>query len=985
MRRVEIRPFPTRSVAALLGLFLLAGPAVALDPTRRGSQYVTDLFEEELPQASVHAIYQSRDGYLWIATYRGLVRFDGVRFRLLEAPPATRLSERGVTSIAEDGAGVLYAGAAGDGLLRVKRGRLEIAPESQSLPSPFVQVLFRDRSGALWVGTKQGAAVLRGGRAEVQGKETGLWGVSIRAFAETADGILWAGLEDGRFRYLSGGVWTDAFSAEQSKKALAVTSLLAEGEGLLIGTYGGLLYRDGGGRITAYGPDEGLTNTRVRALHRDRDGKVWVGTGGGGLGRLTDGPLEMLTAENGLANDFVRSIAEDREGNLWVGTNGGLVRMEDGAFIGITRWQGLNGNFVRTVSEDAGGRILVGSDGGGLQLVSEGRVSPLPGSDALPSRFVRSLAVAPDALWVGMGDAGVVRMSGRAIRVFGLAEGLPSLATRMVLVARNGTVWAATDKGLARFEGGRFERVDGAPALEGRVVALLEGRDGTLWAGTYEQGLVGLKDGKTTVLTEKEGLAGTTVFDLREDADGTLWIGTASGLSRLKDGKLRSLSSKEGLASPTIFSILEDGLGNFWLSSDQGVMRVPRSEIEGIFSGSRTTVRCRLFGRADGLPSRQCNGDNQPAAWRSKDGRLWFATARGLAVVDPRKLTSGGIPPPVLVEGLVVDGRVVAAEGATSISPRARRLEFDFAVLSFRSPENLSVRYRLEGFDEGWREAGNGRRATYTSLPPGTYTFRVIAASADGTSNHTGASLEILVLPFVYGTWWFRASLLALGLAVGLWALRALRRWQERREEKLNRLIEEKTRDLAEAKERAEEANRRLEKMLRHDLLTDVANRLHFNEMLQTEWRRARRSGDSLAVVFFDIDYFKPFNDAFGHQAGDECLRRVAAVLADGFQRAGSLVARWGGEEFVVLLPSTDLESAARAAQRILENLDALAIPHVAPAPGQTVTISAGVAATIPGEGTAESLLAAADAALYEAKRTGRNRVVRSREPADRG
>ena len=730
--------------------------------------------------------------------------------------------------------------------------------------------------------------------------------------------------------------------------------------------------------MTPFASGPGQASPRVRALHRDRDGSVWVGTGGGGIGRLSPGGLEMLTTANGLANDFVRSIGEDREGNLWIGTNGGLVRLENGLFVGFTEWQGLTGNFVRTVIEDSRGRILAGSDGGGLQEIADGRVRALPGAESVPSRFIRSLAEAQDALWVGTGDAGVARLSGGKTRNFGLADGLPSLATRMVLSTRSGAVWVATDKGLVRLQGERFLRTEGVPALDGRVVALLEGRDGTLWAGTYEQGLVGLRGTTVTHLVEKDGLAGTTVFALHEDEDGTLWITTASGLSRLKAGALQSLGSREGLASPILFSILDDGLGNFWFSSDQGVMKVPRSDVEEVLDGKRPAVRCRLFGHADGLPSRQCNGDNQPAAWRARDGRLWFPTARGIAMVDPSKLAGGRLKPPVLVERLLVDGRAVGRDEARTIPRRARRLEFEFAVLSFGAPDSLSVRYRLEGFDDAWRDAGNLRKVTYTSLPPGPYVFRVSAASNEGWVGEASASYDLTIQPYVTETWGFRAGAVALGIAFAWGLFRTLSRWQYRREEKLNALIEAKTRDLAEAKERAEEANRRLEALLRHDLLTGVANRLHFNETLEAEWRRARRTGDRLGVAFFDIDRFKAYNDAFGHQAGDECLRRVATVLADGFRRAGNVVARWGGEEVVVLLPSSDVEGAAAAAQRIVDALAALAIPHVVPSPGSVVTVSAGVAAVVPGEGAPEVLLAAADAALYEAKRQGRNRVVKS-------
>jgi diguanylate cyclase (GGDEF)-like protein len=354
-----------------------------------------------------------------------------------------------------------------------------------------------------------------------------------------------------------------------------------------------------------------------------------------------------------------------------------------------------------------------------------------------------------------------------------------------------------------------------------------------------------------------------------------------------------------------------------------------------------------------------------------------------LAVTDPAAVPRGAAAPPVRIEAVTVDGRTVAVAPDAVAGPDARRLEIDFSVLSLGDADRALCRYRLDGFDEEWRDAGDQRRAYYNSLPPGAYTFRVASASADGTWVEGGATARIVIRPSMVQTWWFRGLGVALVLGVAAAAYLARVGQMRRRAQHLERVVEEKTRDLEVAKAGIEDANRRLEEMLRRDVVTGVPNRLYFDEALDREWKRGRRNGTSLAVVFFDIDHFKAFNDAFGHQAGDDCLKRVAAVLAKGPLRAGEVLARWGGEEFAALLPETTAAGAATVAERLLRELDLVAIPHVTP-PGSTVSVSAGVAAMVPGDGPPFELVEAADAALYEAKRLGRHRVVTSSEPSSR-
>ena len=372
------------------------------------------------------------------------------------------------------------------------------------------------------------------------------------------------------------------------------------------------------------------------------------------------------------------------------------------------------------------------------------------------------------------------------------------------------------------------------------------------------------------------------------------------------------------------------------------------------------------------MKNRECNGANQPPAWKDSLGRLWFPTIEGVAVVDPKHLVGNETQPPVNLEQIVVDGRTITPREGLTLAPGARNLEFHYVAPSFVAPARVRYRYLLEGLDPEWVEAGARRAAYYSRLPPGRYRFRVAAANDEGVWNETGAALSFVLRPRLYQTPWFYA-VCGLALVGVVWGGDRLRvRRVRTREEALERLVEERTRALA-------EANLRLERLSSLDGLTAVANRRRFDEALDLEWRRASRTGAPLSLVMLDLDYFKDFNDTNGHLAGDERLRQVAQALAGTLGRAGDLVARYGGEEFVVLLPGMAADDAWALAERLRQSVEALALSHNASQVSRVVTLSAGVATAFAEEKTSPAaLVAAADAALYQAKREGRNRVAKA-------
>jgi diguanylate cyclase (GGDEF)-like protein len=477
-----------------------------------------------------------------------------------------------------------------------------------------------------------------------------------------------------------------------------------------------------------------------------------------------------------------------------------------------------------------------------------------------------------------------------------------------------------------------------------------------------------------------------------EDASGALWFGTVGfGLLRFSEGQFRAITTKAGLFDDVVYSMLEDGQGNLWMGSSRGIGRAKLKDLEDVAAGRRSSLDCLAIGKADGMLNVACSGGCQPAACRSRDGRLWFPTQKGLVCVDPRSIPFNILPPPVLVEEVRVNRKPVSLGSELSLGPRVGDIEFRYTALSLLVPQRVQFKVKLEGYDEDWISMGTQRGVTYARLPPGEYTFRVTACNNDGLWNEAGASVALRVKPHFYETGWFLAlcALSALLLAYGFYGFQVRRLKIGKR--KLQLLVEERTIQLGKTNQALEERSRQLEaanlqlrELSYRDALTGVANRRHFEEILDAEWRRAVRTGSTLAILMADVDSFKDYNDTFGHPGGDECLRRIASALQAGLRRAGDLLARYGGEEFVVVVSGASLGEAKELAEELRARVEALAIPHPGNVVGKVLTLSIGAASCFPrADRSPADLLASADHALYRAKLEGRNRVCTADE-ADR-
>ncbi len=976
-------------------VLLVGAPAWALDPARKVDEYTIARWtmEDGLPHNLVHTIGQDAEGYVWIGTWEGAARFDGRRCTAFDAGTVEGLEIEGVRAIARDPKGgmVISLGRVGPGLLHFHQGRWQRLPgEAGTLAD--VSVLRFGPDGALWIGTDHSLYRMAGdGRLrDIGGTHPRLANERVLAVLPLADGQALVGNRHGLFR-----IRDDRASEWGRETGLPETSVLA----IQPSRWGGILVGGGAG---AWRLDQGralqITGERVEAMLEDRHGSLWISTLDG-LRRYAQGRYETLGERNGLMGRLAPALFEDRDGLLWVGTTNGLYRISDGPVFGLARSSGLRDIYVRAIIERPGQGVWIGHPMG-VDAWQGGQARAIPlAFDGKGDPSVLSLANARDgSLWIGTYDQGVIRLPAAGEgpqarpRRIDEADGLPSNHVRALLERSDGSLWIGSNEGVSVYRDGRILRTyttaDGLPG--GNVYVLHETAQGELWIGTSNGMGMMRRDGTLRAWSPMSGFPAVAAFDFLADPDGSLWIATDRGLLHWHDGRFVQFDHRQGLPNNRLFRLLEDDNGDFWVSSNRGVFRISRAALTAVENGHLARLPVEAFTHADGLPSSQANGATSPAGWPMRDGKLWFATANGIGVIDPddaRRQRAQGIT--LVVESVEADGRFLPPQDRHVLPADTRRVVIRFTGLNQRAPERLRYRYRMVGFDRGWIETDNGiaHDAVYTNLPPGKLRFevQVMNAPADWSKPE---NLVTRTVEFEKASpWWLRAWALALyAVLLGLvgWAvlLFALRR-QRHRQRRLEALVDARTSELSDKNaqlEQAGEANARLLEQLahqaRHDPLTRLANRRAGDAFLAEALEVSRREGRPLSVALIDIDHFKAVNDRYGHAFGDDVLSQIAALaehLAGGVE--GVLISRYGGEEFLVCqqLP----RSASRARLEALR--EGIARAGIETPDGDTLrcTVSIGVAELEAGQDLRD-LLRVADERLYKAKQQGRNRLVSS-------
>lgn len=721
---------------ALLAIF-----AATVQGQYRIEYWTTD---NGLPQNTVYSILQTPDGYMWMTTLDGVVRFDGVRFTVFNKNNTKGIESNRFTKMVLDGRGDLWIGAETDFITRYSQGTFRTYRVGANEKTHVLQKLFLNSRGELLVTTDKDFFQWNGDSftnykpvAGEKNKDIILW---------SKDETLWYANGQKLFHFKDNQL-SDYRLPPLLKEDTQITKLLEDSRGRLwIGTQNAGLFRFENGKIDKYPLKENFTE--VAPTIEDSDGNIWAGA----FVIMPNGNIHQVTTAQGLSEDLVTTVFQDREGNIWLGTtHRGVNRLRRQSVSFFSTANGITTNGIYSVFQDRGGDIWIG--GGDLTRYHNGKFDAVSGREKFPKSITSISQDRAGRLWFGhWGGAYYFEDNqfknfdkfGRLVAVYAIRED------------KAGAMWFATNNGLFRYQNNVLKQFTTSDNLAGNdVKVILETTDGTLWVGAYG-GLTRIKNNVLTSFTTDDGLSSNFVRSLYEDSNNTLWVGSYDGgLTRLKDGKFTRYTTNEGLFNDGVFQILEDSRGWFWMSSNRGIYRVSKQQLNDFAEGKITHIESVAYSKADGLLETECNGGQQPAGIKTGDGELWFPTQGGVAVIKPDSIKTNPLAPPVIIEAAKIDNADVTLNDTIKIAPGKNNLEISYTALSFIKPEFVKFKYKLEGLNEDWIEAGDRRAAYYSYLPPGSYTFHVIAANSDGVWNTQGAKVKIIVSPPFYRTWWF--------------------------------------------------------------------------------------------------------------------------------------------------------------------------------------------------------------------------------------
>lgn len=992
-------------------------------PTQLSVERLT--VDDGMPSNEVRKVYKDRIGFMWFLTSRGLVKYNAHDCRIYQnqSRNSNSLSNDELFDIREDEDGIFWI-ASKEGLNRLDTHAESFQRFSKNPNHPtgyfedFITSLLKDRKGNFWVGTALGGLYLFDPKTvsftsyrHDPANPHSIACNQINKLAEDPFGKIWVGT--------TGGNSLDRFDPETGIAEHLGIVYPNEGHpnimALHVDSSGRLWYGSWGYGLYCYNPADGtyrnyrndptnaysIPSNIVHCVVEDKEeGWFWIGTRNGGLcifdpqtEQFHSVKLILKTDPNAIV-DTVLDIYWDPQGILWLGTlDDGVCRYDSNReqILYIKNnpkdSNSLNENRVYALCTDPDGSIWIGTDGGGLNRYDPetNRFTHYLGDSGDLSRLdsITVISLYNDRqgnLWIGSwgSDNAPLCRYDRGEKTFCRfpnemthPTGFHGSVVRSICEDYTGAIWISSESyGVVVFDPQTETFRSYEAGQHGLLITsfqrLFEDHTRRLWIAT-EQGLQYYDRENDRFLTYTPDSQNSVSFPnnnfttLFEDSRKCLWVGTDQGLYKLNPDRtiVNRYSMDEGLANNVVKAIEEDDSGYLWISLDNG-------KISRFDPSSRRVIN---FDKSDGLQSLSFSSN---CSTKGKQGELYFGGLNGLNCIQPDQIVQNHYVPPVVITSFEVLGnpylfqQSLAKHNKIVLDYFQNFLSFEFAALNFTRSHKNQYKYRLLPLEENWNDAGSRRFAQYTSLEPGEYTLQVIGSNNDSVWNTEGVSIPIYINSPIWKTWWFQLS------GVGLIAVFILFRYLELRKQKryLEAEVRRQTKEL-------QEANSILEKISLQDGLTNVSNRRCFDERIQEEWARAFRNKTYLSLLFIDVDFFKKYNDYYGHIAGDECLKQVARILRQNVKRSGDLVARYGGEEFVLLLIDVNPDNAFQFAERLCSQVRELAIPHLTSEIFPVVTISIGVASVIPTtEWSIASLVQAADRGVYLAKSEGRNRVT---------
>ncbi len=719
--------------------------------------------EDGLPMNSVMSIAQTADGYLWLGTETGLVRFDGVEFDVFNHENTKALGSEFILSLEASRSGVLWIGTRGGGLIRLQNGLFKSYTKDNGLTSNDVWAILETRDKSLWIGNRNGINRLTDEKLETIALPEKLSTVSVRAFLEDRIGRIWVGTRgDGLILVEKSGYRFE--SRVYGFSGMKITELLEDREGnIWVGTAG-----SGLACIRANQPDppvffhagDEISFENIECLLEDQVGNIWIGTYGEGVFVLKKNGSERLVRlsdRQELESDRINVIFEDHENTLWIGTvGGGLHNIRETRITTYNTKNGLSNDYISAVFQDSRENIWIGGFKPVVDFLSakNHQFQSIEIQDGA-SAVVVSIAEHPDGFfWFSTFGDGIYRydMKSKKTDQFLSKHGISDTYVRVLYVDSTKQLWAgADDGGLHVFNGEKFTLLQN---LKFKITSINQDRHGDMWFGTGGGGLYRLtKEGQLSNIDKSNGLASQFITSVYHDEQGVLWIGTISGgLNRLEEGRITKIGKSNGLPDNTVYCILEDQKNNLWMSSNRGIIAISRNMLRDLAQKKIERIFPVVLSKEDGMESIECNGGFQPACWKANDGKLWFPTIKGVSVVDPNRIGIHTVAPFVQIKKVIIDERNYSVEKKAVAPPGRANVEIHYTGLSFIAPKKIQYQYKIDGLDAAWINAGAHRMAHYAGLDPGSYRFRVKACNSDGVWSNPGAYYDFEIKAGFYET-----------------------------------------------------------------------------------------------------------------------------------------------------------------------------------------------------------------------------------------
>jgi ligand-binding sensor domain-containing protein/two-component sensor histidine kinase len=778
---------PTRSLLTLItlaALFIL--PAAALDPQRALSQYDRTSWQRDdgLPSEEVRALTQAPDGQLLIGTASGLVEFDGTHFRPVRVASSDVDSSFAVTSLLTARDGTVWIGTDFEGLFAHRGSAVEHFTSADGLPNGSIQSLYEDDRGAIWAGTRDGTCRVARGKLQCLPTEASRLVIRIwKGFVDDdAGGVLIAG-RGGLLRWKDGELNRLRVTG---LNPLEIRTLFRDAhKNIWIGATTGVFRVSLHGDTAACVLQTGVPGP-VLGLAEDKSGNLWISSFGHGIYRLNHDRVEHWSSPS---DNFIRALLVDGDGNLWLGyRSSGVMRWSDGSFIPYGVPEGLSGDFASVAYQDSAGDLWLGANDGKLFRFLNGKITNEGIPPELSRETVRTITSGTDGgIWFGTADDGIYRLKHGTLQHWPTGKVIPETMIRALLVDSDRSLWVGLySGGILRFRNQNIAPEAEQEFLPGETVyCLLEASPGVVLVGTWD-GLYRISNDTT------EKIPGVgAVMSLSRGSAGDVWVGLQSnGLDLYRDGRLFHYSPAQGLPPSAVAAVLDDRKGSLWIASDRGITQVHRDQMLDVANGKQAFVESARYGTLDGMRSTECRGEVQPAAWRTANGELWFATANSFVRGTPSSMASVE-PPQALINSVSVDGNETAALTQASLPAGASKLDISFGSIWLSSPQQIQFRYKLLGFDKDWHTAVSMDVARYTALPPGRYVFQIQARNGIGPWSERSTDLAIFQRAFIYQMWWFRIlALLFCAMLLWFWTL-----WYRRRlRGKLAAVVEERNR-----------------------------------------------------------------------------------------------------------------------------------------------------------------------------------------------